>query len=191
MSDSNITKKALADAMKRLMAAEPFQKISVGDICEACGMSRKSFYYHFKDKYDLVNWIFYTEFIETIDAADIHSSLSLLSDVCTYFYRERTFYRSALLIEGQNSFSSYFREVMTPLLLDVYHEVFTSDENSQFFVDFLTDAILSAIVRWLTKEPNVTADEFINRMRSVFLSIAKVTLRTMEEEIQSPPSEEE
>ena len=24
-------------------------------------MNRKSFYYHFKDKYDLVNWIFDTE----------------------------------------------------------------------------------------------------------------------------------
>ena len=47
MPDSNITKKALAQTMKELMAKQPFSKISVGDICDACGMSRKSFYYHF------------------------------------------------------------------------------------------------------------------------------------------------
>ena len=57
MADSNITKKALAGALKELMDTKPFQKISVSDICERCQMNRKSFYYHFKDKYDLMNWI--------------------------------------------------------------------------------------------------------------------------------------
>ena len=63
MADSNITKKALADALKELMDTKPFHKISVSDICERCQMNRKSFYYHFKDKYDLMNWIYDTEFI--------------------------------------------------------------------------------------------------------------------------------
>ena len=56
MPDSNITKNALASAMKSLMERKSFSKISVGDICELCQMNRKSFYYHFKDKYDLVIW---------------------------------------------------------------------------------------------------------------------------------------
>ena len=66
MADSNITKRALALAMKELMKTTPFSKISVGDICEKCEMNRKSFYYHFKDKYDLINWIYSTEFISNI-----------------------------------------------------------------------------------------------------------------------------
>lgn len=64
MADSNITKHALAQALKALTETLPFDKISVGNICAQCGLNRKSFYYHFKDKYDLVNWIYYTEFIE-------------------------------------------------------------------------------------------------------------------------------
>lgn len=59
---------ALATAMKQLMAKEPFSKISVGDICQVCQMNRKSFYYHFRDKYDLVNWIFQTEFLTAVAA---------------------------------------------------------------------------------------------------------------------------
>ena len=55
MADSNITKRALAAALKSLLAERPFAKVSVREICEACGMSRKSFYYHFKDKYELLN----------------------------------------------------------------------------------------------------------------------------------------
>ena len=45
------------------METKPFSQISVSDICGKCEMNRKSFYYHFKDKYDLVNWIYRTEFI--------------------------------------------------------------------------------------------------------------------------------
>ena len=57
MADSNITKQALATALRELMEQVPFDKIQVQHICERCGMNRKSFYYHFKDKYDLLNWI--------------------------------------------------------------------------------------------------------------------------------------
>ena len=74
MPDSNITKKALAQSLKELMGKQSFAKISVADICEGCGMSRKSFYYHFKDKYDLVNWIFDMEFIRSIQGRERETS---------------------------------------------------------------------------------------------------------------------
>ena len=61
MADSNITKSALASALKELMETTPFAKITVSDICAKCNMNRKSFYYHFKDKFDLVNWIYDVE----------------------------------------------------------------------------------------------------------------------------------
>jgi len=63
VAESNITKKALSSALKELIQEKPFEKISVADICQKCNLNRQSFYYHFKDKYDLVNWVFDTEFI--------------------------------------------------------------------------------------------------------------------------------
>lgn len=106
MPDSNITKRALAAALKELMETQPFARISVGDICQACDMSRKSFYYHFKDKYDLVNWIYYTECLTALREIDYQNPWSLLNDLCQYFYENRGFYRKTFTIEGQNSFSS-------------------------------------------------------------------------------------
>ena len=49
MAEAGVTKKVLAYALKSLMASRPLSKITVGDICEACDMNRKSFYYHFRD----------------------------------------------------------------------------------------------------------------------------------------------
>ena len=53
---SQITKRAMAMALKRIMTQKPLSKITIADITEACGISRMTFYYHFKDIYDLVEW---------------------------------------------------------------------------------------------------------------------------------------
>ena len=66
MANSTVTKRALAKALKELMAEKPFSRISVSEIAEKCSINRKSFYYHFKDKYDLIDWIFESEFIEKV-----------------------------------------------------------------------------------------------------------------------------
>ncbi len=64
-------------------------------------MSRKSFYYHFKDKYDLVNWIYYNEFISVAKDKNYNSEWAFLEDICGYFYENRNFYQKALRIEAQ------------------------------------------------------------------------------------------
>ena len=62
MDSAGMTKLALARAMKAMAREIPFSKITVEDLCARCGLNRTSFYYHFKDKYDLANWIFDTEY---------------------------------------------------------------------------------------------------------------------------------
>ncbi|MGL4283076.1 hypothetical protein [Eubacterium aggregans] len=37
------------------------------DLAECCGVNRKTFYYHFKDIYDLIDWIFLGEVQEALD----------------------------------------------------------------------------------------------------------------------------
>ena len=53
---SNVTKRALEQSLKNLLLKKPLTKITIGDITEDCGINRMTFYYHFKDIYDLVEW---------------------------------------------------------------------------------------------------------------------------------------
>ena len=149
MADSSLTKRALASALKQLMTDQPLQKISIGDICQACMMSRKSFYYHFRDKYDLMNWIFYTEFVERILSQDVQEENALLRSICEYFYENRAFYLNALEHTGQNSFPEYFAEVMQPILSLYFADLTQDDEAHDFLTGFYADAFLAAIRRWL------------------------------------------
>ena len=55
---AQMTKRALEASLKRLLLEKPLSRITISEIAEDCGINRMTFYYHFKDIYDLVEWCF-------------------------------------------------------------------------------------------------------------------------------------
>ena len=53
---SQITKRALEASLKNMLLQKPLDKITINNIPKDCGINRMTFYYHFKDIYDLVEW---------------------------------------------------------------------------------------------------------------------------------------
>ena len=183
MADSNITKRALAAALRELMEEMPFDKIQIAQICERCDMNRKSFYYHFKDKYDLVNWIFDTEFISF--SRDIANYLpsddrwELIERACEHLYADRAFYRKALLIKGQNSLSDHLREYLFPLIKIRITQLLNDDAASEFTINFFTDAVLCAIERWLLDKQCMPPEEFVSKIKQIIQGGAAAIYREM------------
>lgn len=172
MADSNITKKALADSMKILMEKEEFSKISVADICNQCGMNRKSFYYHFKDKYDLVNWIFDVEFLAILEPDLQDDPWELIDKMCFYFYENQKFYRSALKIKGQNSFEEHFIELLQPIIKTSIGDVLGEEEDVKFYMDFCQDALIGSLRRWITEKECMEPEAFLKKMKKCIHIIA-------------------
>ena len=181
MADSNITKRALAAALKELMAEMPFSKININDICEKCDMNRKSFYYHFQDKYALLNWIYDTEFIAIARKKTYDSGWQFLYDICTYFYQNKQFYRKALLIKGQNSFSEHFRELMLPVITEYLKGIFSEQELLPFHINFFADAYICAIERWLLEKDCIPPEEFLALLKSCVQNIAFHATKELEQ----------
>ncbi len=65
MSHANkalFSKQAMYHALKKLITTKSINKITIKDITDTCGLNRQTFYYHFKDIYDLLEWSFQEEF---------------------------------------------------------------------------------------------------------------------------------
>ena len=166
MPDSSLTKRALAQAINELMNEKPLVKISIADIVDRCQMNRQSFYYHFRDKYDLVNWIFYTELITELQNSSNKDEYEELKNICRYLYDNRAFYINALKFTGQNSFYEYFGEVIYQLLKAAFNESFGNSDQSDFNAMFYADALRACIFRWLTSGAKMPPDEFVGKIRS-------------------------
>lgn len=186
MADSNITKCALASALRKLMETRPFAKITVADICDACGMNRKSFYYHFRDKYDLVNWIYDTEFIAVIHNHTYDSVWSFLRELCGYLYENRSFYRRAFQIKGQNSFSDHFRELMLPLIAEYLRDTVSDQESVEFHVNFFADAFVCCVERWIQEPDCVEPDQLLANAHTLLVETAQRICRETEQKSQPP-----
>lgn len=187
MPGSNITKRALVFALKELMETKPFSKISVSDICELCDMNRKSFYYHFKDKYDLVNWIYYTECVTALQKKQYDTGWGLMEDLCSYFYKNRDFYRKILKIEGQNSFSEYFRDIVATIISEDIAELSSRENSIDFYTNFYTDAFLCAIKRWLLDKNCVSSEKFTFLLKNC---ISEVSFSVLQKSSQKLPEKQ-
>ena len=55
------TKQMLADALYRTLEKKPLDRIRISDLTQECGVNRQTFYYHFHDIYELVEWIYLTQ----------------------------------------------------------------------------------------------------------------------------------
>lgn len=172
MLNPNATKKALANSLKKLMAKKPFCKINVADIVNDCGLTRQSFYYHFKDKFDLMNWIYYTESTHLITADDTSEYWTDgLKNLCYYMQKNKTFYRNALSTTGQNSFPEYLNEHISRIALSEIERVLDTEaerDRWEFTVSFFATAFVAFIVRWSNNGMKEDPAIFLAEMRSLF-----------------------
>ena len=61
------TKSILATALMELTSRKNFAKITIADITHVSGFNRQTFYYHFRDKYELLSWIYEQEASQVFD----------------------------------------------------------------------------------------------------------------------------
>lgn len=118
---SQTTKRALEASLKHLLLQKPLDKITIGDIAQDCGLNRMTFYYHFKDIYDLVEW------------CCVEDAARALAGKKTYD-------------TWQQGFLQIFEAVLEnkPFILNVYHSV--SREQVELYLYKLTYNLLIGVV---------------------------------------------
>lgn len=159
MPGSDLTKRILADGIKEMMQTTSLSKISVGDISKHCSISRNTFYYHFKDKYDLVNWIFYTEITPNVSRfMDREHWVDGLIALCLYMQKNKKFYINALNTEGQNSFSEclldFYKNFLRSIIEDIRGDKHLDEKDMEVIASFYSHALIGIILEWAKQGMN-------------------------------------
>ena len=105
-------KSIIADAFLHLCRERSLNKITIADIQEASGVSRQTFYNHFKDKYDLIRYVYDSRVIALWQAPDsltmdyYQSTLSCFEQDVNYSF----FMQQAIRMGGANCLSDHMYE---------------------------------------------------------------------------------
>ncbi|WP_312693082.1 dihydroxyacetone kinase transcriptional activator DhaS [Caproiciproducens sp.] len=169
MSDSLITKKAIAASIKELMKKRPLQKISVADIVEHCGINRQTFYYHFKDKYDLVDWIYYNEVVSAVTQnRSIEEWNNVVLDVLNTMKNEQYFYTNALCVTGQNAFQDYFFNVTKGMIGEMLETILQGSQiapdDKDFIAEFYSYGLVGIVVQWARRGMKQPPEQIVQRL---------------------------
>ena len=73
------TKQILANTLLELCRDQPLDKIRPADIARACNVSRQTFYNHFHDKQDVVEYIFLSNLGDPVEQFDDYTRWSIKS----------------------------------------------------------------------------------------------------------------
>ena len=123
------TKRDLADSLLQLLETKSFDKISVKEICKNALISKLTFYNNFKNKEELMTFVFERTTKSTFDnlkknyLGDVNKSISyidILISLVTLFYDEKSLFRKILKNDKEKSIYTslyYFIKDMIPTLV--------------------------------------------------------------------------
>ena len=174
MKKGELTKKTIANAFKSLMETEEYEGITITDITDKCDLNRLTFYYHFKDKIDLLRWIFNDDVVkpakESISAEDWQGRLDRILDE---MYDRKDFYVKIITYERLDVWNYMFAAAE-----DMMRETVTArngensmDEKDIWFVSyFFAFGIAGSIYDWAAKGMQEPPEE----LKQLFVSLVEV-----------------
>lgn len=128
-------KELLGESLEELLKSKPFEKITVNEITENCGVGRRTFYNNFIDKYDLATWLYIrqlNEFVDSRDDADLADFIGYSTEVVS---KDLQIIMALDKYRGQNSFRDSLAEPMT----DVYVRVIEKYYNCSVSMEMRQD----------------------------------------------------
>ncbi len=156
------TKLWIAETMRKLMSKEPIDRIHVTDICKEAGIERPTFYYHFKDKYDLVAWIFCNDSVD-LDVISVESA----ADSMNRMKQNALFYKHAYEDESQNSLWKYLLKYFTDSYSSVAKRKLGADvldPQLQFSIKLYCYGAVGLTREWLLNDNITPADVEVKMM---------------------------
>jgi len=178
MSNSIITKKAIAEGFTELMKTKSFDKITIADITDICGLNRQTFYYHFQDKFELVDWIYYNEAIaQLINNLTFDNWPDKVQQMLTTMKNKAHFYEKALKTSEQNGFENYLFSITRELFIDIIERITKDDSLSEdeksFISEFYSYGISGIILSWAQKGMRETPAYLTAHLKSLVYDTQK------------------
>jgi len=166
---SSFTKKEIIATFFRLLEQKPLSKITVKNIVEACGINRNTFYYYYKDIYDLVDDIFNIETEKVTSQNPVHGHWQ---EGCLqsmhYLVEHSMIIHNVLNSINIETIKRYMFKTAHRLLITFSTNItegrYLPEEDRNFIADFYAHAFTGIFLDWLRGGMKQEPEKFIELM---------------------------
>lgn len=178
---SDHTKNILAITLKHYLELKPLNKIAVSDIVKSCDINRQTFYYHFKDIYELLSWMYIKEgedYNQRCPALKMQFSDGQVTGnwrditfcMLDYLEKNSAVCQHVVSSEGRSYFEDFLYQniyahmkelVMT---LNEMADVKETEEQTDFLAHYYTISQSALMNSWLSSDFRVSEDAFLKQL---------------------------
>ena len=161
---SQITKRSLEASLKKLLLKKPLDKITINNIAEDCGINRMTFYYHFKDIYDLIEWACIEDASRALDGKKTYNTWQEgFLQIFEVVRDNKPFIMNVYRSVSREQVEIYLYKLTYDLLIGVVEEkavgMSVRNEDKKFIADFYKFAFVGLMLDWIRndmkEDPNI------------------------------------
>lgn len=166
---SQTTKRALAASLKQLVKEKPLDKITVTDLVELCEVNRQTFYYHFRDIYDLIEWIYVSETARILgDKKTAETWQEGFQRIFDYLIENQSFVLNTFHSISREHLERFLYEQTYHLLYDVINEEAVNysvlEADKAFIADFYKYGFVGIVLDWISSGMKEEPKRIISRL---------------------------
>ena len=169
---SQVTKRALEASLKNLLLKKPLEKITINDITEDCGINRMTFYYHFKDIYDLIEWCCVEDAKKALEGKKTYDTWQQgFLQIFEAVLDNKPFILNVYHFVSREQVEIYLYKLTYDLLIGVVEEksagMSVREEDKKFIADFYKYAFVGLMLDWVKKGMKDDPHEIIDDLSVV------------------------
>lgn len=160
------TNRILAESFRELALKQPIEKITIKEITDRAGVIRPTFYNHFQDKYELLEWIVNTDLMEPIEPLLANGMMNeALVLLFTNIEKEKEFYMRASRLEGQNSFESIAQGCVENVMLRIIKKKAKGAHpkyawlTQELIAEYYAQSMCYVTIRWIQRGMTISPRE--------------------------------
>ena len=182
-SMSQVTKRALEQTLKNLLLKKPLTKITINDIAEDCGINRMTFYYHFKDIYDLVEWSCMEDARKALEENKTYDTWQQgFLQIFAAVLENKPFIMNVYRCVHQEQVEKYLKPLVDDLLLGVINEeavgMTVREEDKDFIAQIYSYVFIGLMLDWIKDDMREDPKPIVERLaRLIKGSIADALVR--------------
>lgn len=155
------SKEKFAIVIETLLKKEPLDEIRVSEIVKESGLSRKTFYRHFCDKYDLMNWYFDQFYQESFGSIMVGSSWEEAMIRCLEIYENkqkilRNAYSSKDINGLRNHDINVTKKIYETFLIKMGANILKDD--MQFYIEIAARGGTDMVIEWILQDNRPTKE---------------------------------
>ena len=166
---SQTTKRALEASLKNLLLKKPLTKITINDIAEDCEINRMTFYYHFKDIYDLVEWSCIEDARKGLEGKKTYDTWQQgFLQIFEAVLENKPFIMNVYHSVSREQVEIYLYKLTYDLLIGVVDEKsqgkIIREEDKKFIADFYKYAFVGLMLDWIRSDMKDNPKTIIDRL---------------------------